>query len=305
MQSQESQGNHERTVVEVGAKVAVLGLGAMGSRMANRLLDAGYDVCVYNRSAAAAEPLVAKGATRAETPRAAAEGRDAVLVCVRDDEAARSVWLEAEHGALAGMRAGAIGVESSTLTPGCAAELAAAAKARGVEFLDAPVVGTRPQAESGQLVHLVGGAEASVARVRPLLAVLGGAAHHLGPVGAGAILKLVVNSLFALQVLGVAELLGLAERAGLERAATLEVLGALPITSPAAKGAGALILAGRHAPMFPIELVAKDLRYAEALAADVASELPSVAAARATYEAAAGAGFGELNITGVARIFGG
>ena len=288
-----------------GQKVAVLGLGAMGSRMAMRLLDAAYTVSIYNRTAEAAEPLAAKGATRAASPREAVLGCDVVISCVRDDEAARAIWQDADTGALAAMRKGSVVLESSTLTPACVGELAAEATARGVNYLDAPVVGTRPQAEAGQLVYLVGGDDEALARIRPILDVLGGAVHHVGASGTGAALKLVVNALFTLQVAGVAELLGLADKLGLDPAATLEILGALPVTSAAAKGAGSLVLAGKHAPMFPIDLVVKDLGYVEAAAKSVSAEVPTTSATRDLYARAQASGDGALNVTAVARLFGG
>jgi len=284
-------------------KIAVLGLGAMGSRMAARLIDAGHDVAVTNRTGARAAPFKEKGATVAATPRAAAEGREVVIACVRDDDAARAAWLDAETGALAALTAGAVAVESSTLTPACVRELAAAAEARGVAFLDAPVVGTRPQAEGGQLIYLVGGAEEALEGVRPVLEVLGGAIHHTGGTGTGALMKLAVNALFGIQVAAVAELLAMLGKAGIDPSAAMGILAAMPVISPAARGAAGLIVAGNHAPLFPIELVDKDLGYVQDAAAAAGAEVPTSAAVRAVFARARNAGHGELNITGVARLF--
>jgi len=283
--------------------IAILGLGAMGSRMAMRLLEAGYALSVYNRTHAATEALVERGATAAATAREAARGCEVVLSCVRDDEAAAVVWLDPDTGALAGMGEGSIGIESSTITPACVARIAAAAGARGIPYLDAPVVGTRPQADAGALVHLVGGDPDAVAQVRPVLDVVGGAVHHVGPSGSGATMKLAVNALFALQVAAIAELSALAAKSGIDPDVTLEVLGALPVTSPAAKGAAALIRAGKHAPSFPIDLVEKDLGYAEAAAREARAEVPITAATRTVFARARASGDGGLNITGVARLY--
>jgi 3-hydroxyisobutyrate dehydrogenase-like beta-hydroxyacid dehydrogenase len=282
--------------------------------MAHRLLDAGHAVTVWNRDPARAEALVAAGARQARTPREAATGAAVVLSMVRDDAASRTVWFGHDaaaadgampastvhrDGALAGLGADAIALESSTVTPAWIAMLGAAVTARGATLLDAPVVGSRPQAEAGQLVHLVGGDATAFARAHPLLAVLGGAAHHVGALGAGATTKLVVNALFAVQVAAVAELLRLGATHGLDRARTVEVLGALAVTSPAAKGAMALMQAGADAPQFPIELVVKDLAYAVALGEGVPVQPAMTAAAHAVFAAAAAQGLGDRNITAV------
>ena len=286
--------------------IAVLGLGAMGARMARRLLDAGHAVTVWNRDPARADALVAAGARRAHTAREAATGAAVVLSMVRDDEASRDTWLGADggaagDGALAGLAADAVAIESSTVTPAWIATLARHVTARGATLLDAPVVGSRPQAEAGQLVHLVGGDAPVLARVAPVLAALGGAVHHVGASGSGATMKLVVNALFATQVAAVAELLALGAAGGVPRARAVEILGALAVTSPAAKGAMTLMEAGVDAPQFPIALVEKDLAYALALAAPDAAmaSAPLTAATHAVFAAAAAAGLGERNITAV------
>ena len=137
-----------------------------------------------------------------------------VLACVRDDEAARAVWLDDERGAVQGLAAGALAIDSSTLTPDTVRELDAALREAGARFVEAPVVGSRPQAEARALVHLVGAREADFAAAQPVLARLGKAAHHLGAPGDGAVMKLAVNAYFATQAAALGELLGFAARAG-------------------------------------------------------------------------------------------
>ena len=129
-------------------KIAFLGLGAMGLRMAANLVNAGHSVTVWNRDPAKAAPRAALGAGIAGTPKAAAGGAEIVIAMVRDDEASRRVWLDPETGALGWLGRHAIAVESSTLSVGWVKALAAAAGERGISFLDAPVVGSRPQAEA-------------------------------------------------------------------------------------------------------------------------------------------------------------
>jgi 3-hydroxyisobutyrate dehydrogenase len=181
-------------------RVAILGLGAMGSRMASRLIDAGLAVTVWNRTPAVAEALARTGARSAATPQAAALGAEVVISMVYDDEASRSVWLDPDDGALGGMSAGGLGIECSTLSPAHVVRLHEAAAAHGVAFLDAPLAGSRPQAEAGQLIFMVGGAVADVTRAEPVLLAMGSAVHRAGEAGAGSVVKLMVNTLFGSQL---------------------------------------------------------------------------------------------------------
>ncbi|MEL6770579.1 MAG: NAD(P)-dependent oxidoreductase [Bacteroidota bacterium] len=280
------------------ARIAVLGLGAMGSRMAARLLNAGWNVTVWNRSAERAAPLEALGATVAATPREAAASADLVIGMVSDDVASRALWLADDTGAVHGLRAGTVAITSSTLTPAWTRELGEAVAARGAHFLDAPVVGTRPHAENGMLTFLVGGEAAALDGVRPVLDVLGGGVHHIGPVGAGMTMKLAVNMLFAAQVATLADTVRLFQTNDLAVDAALDTLGALPVTSPIMELMRPLMLRDAFPPNFPIALVEKDLRYfAEAAGGTV----PTTEAIRAVYAAAIAQGFGEDDISGIGQ----
>lgn len=283
--------------------IAFIGLGAMGSRMARHLVDAGYDVRVYNRTPSAAEPLGKLGATVTSSPREAAQGASVVITMLTDDPASRAIWLDNERGALIGAADSAILVECGTVTPAWVHELNEAAKSRGLSVLDAPVAGSRPQAEQKKLVFFVGGEVDAFEAAKPILGTMGGQLHHVGDVGSGALMKLAVNSLFASQLVALGELLGFLKRSGIAPERAMSVLGGLPITSPAVSLAGDAILAERFEPMFPVELVAKDLRYANQTAEAVSSELPITHAARTTFERAASAGHGSENINAVARLF--
>lgn len=264
-------------------RVAVLGLGAMGRRMAERLVAAKLDVVTWTRS------------TATDAPRAAAAGADVVLSMLTDDRACREVWLTPDTGALFGLRAGSIAIESSTTTPAWALELRARVLDRGAEFLEAPVVGSRPQAEAGALVFLAGGAASSVERARPVLQAMGSTVHHVGETPAGAAAKLVANALFASQVAMLAELLA----GSLDPHRTLEALAPLPIMSPAAKTAGTAMLEKRFDPMFPLALVEKDIRYALA----GGSALPMTTQLLDVVSRANARGLAELNITALAKLY--
>lgn len=283
-------------------QIALLGLGAMGQRMARRLLDAGHDVTVWNRSAAAAEALLHTGARWAATPRQAAAGAQVVWAVVYDDQASRRVWLDPVDGAAAALGPGAIAVESSTLSTAWVAELSTAITAAGAAFVDAPVAGSRLQAEAGQLIFMAGGEAEAVDRLRPTLAAVGAAVHHLGPAGSGAWLKLVVNTLFATQVAALAEQLGVLRKAGLDLPRALDALRAMPVTSPAAAGAASLMLARNFSPQAPVDLIAKDLAYALQSGQQQGAEMPLTSAVLARLAAAQAAGFGAENVVALARL---
>jgi 3-hydroxyisobutyrate dehydrogenase-like beta-hydroxyacid dehydrogenase len=283
--------------------VTVLGLGAMGSRMARNLLKAGHVATVYNRSSERAEALVQEGATLANTPREAAAGADVVMSMVADDTAARTVWLDDKHGAVHGLEAGSIAIESSTVTPAWVHKLHARVSSRDAAFLDAPVVGSRPQAEAGQLIYLVGGDEATFERAKPVFQTTCGFIHHVGRVGQGMTMKLVVNALFGIQVAAVGELLGLIQKSGVLEARAAAILGELPVTSPAVKGVLASMTNRNFAPMFPIDLVEKDFRYTLETAQQIGSSLPTTIAVHEVFARARDAGFGEGNITGIAQVY--
>ncbi len=284
-------------------RLAFLGLGAMGVRMAARLVNAGHQVTVYNRTPGRDAALIAAGAKAAPTPRAAVEGAEAVIAIVRDDVASRDLWTDPQTGVLAALKPGVLAIEASTVTPGWAGELSALVKATGAAFLDAPVVGSRPQAEAGQLFLLVGGEAADFERAQPIFSVVGAAAHHMGPIGSGATMKLAVNALLGAQIAVVAEMFGMLERSGIELGKAATVLGALPGTSPAAKGAAGLMVARNDAPLFPIELVEKDFGYALAVAAERGLELPVTTAVRNLFATAMAKGLGGANSSAVRRLF--
>ena len=280
--------------------IAVLGLGAMGGRLAARLLQTDHHVVVFNRTERPARALEARGATFAGSAREAAEQADVTISMVHDDAASRDVWLDKTNGALAALREGSVAIESSTLTPVWARTLGEAVDVRGGRFLDAPVVGSRPHVEAGKLVYLVGGEAATVADVRGFLERLGSAVHHVGPVGAGMAMKLAVNALFGVQAVALAEVLSLLGHAGFDRTSAAEILSAMPTSSPAAARLAGLMAEGAFEPNFPIRLARKDLRYA--LAA-TSAEMPVIAAAADVFAEAEREGYGEDDIAGIAQPY--
>lgn len=282
--------------------IAFLGLGAMGSRMALNLVKAGHNVTVWNREPTAAMELVAKGAKQAHSPRDAAMGAAFVFAMVRDDGASRQVWLDPENGALAGMAEGSVAIESSTLSPSWVRELGNETRKCGVSLLEAPVSGSRQQAESAQLIYLIGGDQPTFDRCEPLLKVLGSALHFVGPLGTGSLVKLGTNALLGIQVTVLAELMGILQRHGADASRVFDVIGQTAVSSPAARQMASLMLAGDISPKFPVELIEKDFGYAMD-AAGSREAAPTISAARDIFQKAIRHGLGPSNMTSVMRLF--
>lgn len=275
----------------------------MGSRMAANLLKAGHEVTVWNRTPAACATFADVGAQVAATPRAAVMHAELAIAMVRDDRASHAVWCDEEHGALAGLPSGCIGIESSTLTVGWVRDLAGRFESRGHDFLDAPVLGSRPQAEAAQLIQLVGGRAEVLARAQPVLRAICVASHLAGAAGDGTALKLVANALFGIQVTALAELIGFINKTGLDPARAVEILGETPVLGASAKGAAASMLSGVFPAMFPVDLAEKDFGYAQATADAAGAPLPVTKAAHAVFVDAMRQGFGADNLTGVVRLY--
>jgi 3-hydroxyisobutyrate dehydrogenase len=290
-------------------QVALLGTGIMGGGMAHNLLKAGFPLAVYNRTRAKAQPLAALGARVADTPRAAAEGADVIVVMVGDDAASRAVWLGGSSagagpsdGALAGAKDGALLVDCSTLSLAWVRELAALAAARGLAFLDAPVTGSKDAAAAGELKLMVGGDAAALERARPVLKAVSQRIDHFGPTGAGAVIKLVNNLMGAVQVAVLAEGLALAEHAGLNMDQVVPFLINAAPGIPIVKGKAARIAARDYDDtQFALRWMHKDTSYAMQAANEYGVPMPTLAAAREVYQAAKALGYGDKDFAAVAE----
>jgi 3-hydroxyisobutyrate dehydrogenase len=278
--------------------VAFLGLGVMGSGMAARVIDAGFQVIVWNRSPARAEPLQKKGARVAASPSRAAVGADVIVSMVADDAASREVWL-GRDGAMISARPGAIAIECSTVSPAWVVELASEVAARKCVLLDAPVLGSRPQARDGQLVFLAGGDAATLERVRPILECMSRAVVHLGPTGSGARMKLVNNFMAGVQAAALAEALAMIDAVGLDRDAAFSVLSNGAPGSPLVKTVGPRMVARDYDVNFALALMRKDLAYAIDEAATHGVTLSIASTARGLYDRAVEAGLGDVDFSAV------
>jgi 3-hydroxyisobutyrate dehydrogenase-like beta-hydroxyacid dehydrogenase len=288
-------------MAETSTTVAFLGLGAMGSRMARRLLDAGYRLVVWNRTPDKARDLVNLGAEQASSPADAARRADVVVTMVADPDALAAVT-EGADGLAAGIAEGATVIEMSTMGPAAIERLAATVPS-GVGVLDAPVLGSLSEAEAGELRVFVGGPDDLVARWTPLLSVFG-SVHHVGPRGAGASAKLVANETL-LGVLGVlGEAVALARGLGLSTQTTLEVLATTPLAAQAERRRP--VIEGHEVPRrFALSLAVKDADLMLAAARAKGVDLRLVAGARSWLADAVAAGLGDKDYsTVIAHIAG-
>jgi len=276
------------------ARLGFVGLGAMGSRLARRLLDAGHDVGGYNRTPEKARALAPAGLRAMKTAREAAEGAEAVFSMVTDDRALRAVAL-APDGIVTGLARGAVFVEMSTVSPAVVRELAVAAEARGAAMLDAPVSGSTITVEQGQASIAVGGDAAVIERVRPYLLAMGpGGITHVGPLGLAKTMKIATNLGLAIQMLAFSEAVLLAEKSGIARERAVEALLKSVIASPMVKYRGPYVIGEmpRHA-WFNIAMIQKDMQLALDQARAVGVPLPTTALTQEWLTMARGLGLAE------------
>ncbi len=264
------------------AHVAFIGLGRMGQGMAGRYLDGGFTVALWNRSRTKADDLVARGARWANSPADAADGADAIVTMVADDDASRAVWL-GKDGAIETARADTLAIECSTVSYQHALDLGRELRARGLVYIDSPVTGLPNAAAAGKLTLLIGADAADLDRARPFLTPLSTAIRHFGPVGSGTVYKLINNLMGAIQIAGLAEGLAIAEQAGLDPKIVQEALANGAVASPQViRHSKRMVERDFSNPSFTIALRHKDAAYAVALAESL---LPNVLVGRAAVQA--------------------
>jgi 3-hydroxyisobutyrate dehydrogenase-like beta-hydroxyacid dehydrogenase len=258
--------------------IGFIGLGAMGSRMAKRLIAAGFKVVVFDRTREKKERLAVQGAAMAPSPRTLAMEADVIISCLSNDEAVRGVY-EGDEGVFAAATPGSIVIETSTISPETSRELARSGKAHGVEVLDVAISGGPPLAESGTLTLLGGGGEQAFADCAPIFSVLAKQHFHLGPSGSGTAMKLVVNAVLGVSMQAIAEALALGESLGLEREHLLKVLSQTAVIAPAQQNKLLRAAADDYSPQFPMALMNKDFRLVMERAAAAGVPMPATAAA--------------------------
>ena len=240
-------------------KAGFIGLGNMGSRIAQRLLDHGYQVSVFDRNRAAAEAVAAHGGGIAENILELARTSDVVLSCLTNDEAVESVYT-GPQGVFAEARPGTAVLEMSTISPETSRELHKLGAESGVEVLDVAISGSTPAAEAGNLTLLVGGSRELFQAAQPIFQAVAKQYFLLGGPGSGTAMKLVVNTLLGIGMQAIAEAVVLGEKSGLDRGRLLEVLAKTAVVAPAHVGKLARVADNDYSPQFPLRLMNKDFR---------------------------------------------
>ncbi|MEA2346538.1 MAG: 3-hydroxyisobutyrate dehydrogenase [Thermoleophilaceae bacterium] len=271
-------------------RVAFLGLGIMGSRMAANLCRSGFEVVAWNRTPERAQELAeAHGAQVAATPAEASSRAEVTITMVVDGPQVEAVLLGPD-GAAEGMAPGHLTIDMSTIAPESARGIASRLQEREIGFIDAPVTGSRPKAEDGTLTIIAGGEEADIERARPLFESMGEVLVHVGPVGHGQTAKLLNNTLAAINTAGVAQAIATARRLGLDPERLLEVVAAGSGNSTALALKGRPMLDHDFDPLFKVEHMLKDVRHCLDTAAQADVPFTLADAAKPLYERAAAAG---------------
>lgn len=280
--------------------IGFVGLGRMGGNMAARFLGAGYTVYGEERERDNAHDLERAGLQWRETPREVAEAADVVFTSIPSDEVLELV-ASGPDGILAGLSAGQVWIDMSTVSPRASRELAERVEELDARLLDAPVSGSVPQVQAGTLTIMVGGDEEAYARVEPLLRELG-VPTRIGENGQGLVLKLAINISLAVQTLALSEGLLLAEHAGVDPEVALDVMTQSPIGSPMLQARAPLFLDPPDHAWFDVELMQKDIHLALASGRDLDVPLPSTAVVAELLSAARGHGYEDRDITVLFRL---
>ncbi len=281
--------------------IAFLGLGAMGSRMVKHLSTHEGRIKVWNRT-----PLQHSFEGSIDMTSdlfAAVKDADVVFAMIRDDLVSRSLWLDPDQGVLNHLKPEAMVVECSTLSPQWVMELSEICVDRGLAFVEAPVIGSRPQAEAAALIQLVGAQASNVEKVLPLLSLWSKEVIHVGAVSCAARIKLVINTLLGIQVAGIAELLGYANQHDINLTEVLDIINKTVVASPVMINSAQSMINRMFDPMFPVELIHKDLGYLVASAAETGASMPVSKSIQSVFKHALDQGLGEQNMSSVAQLF--
>lgn len=266
-------------------KVAFIGLGIMGRPMAKNLAAAGNDVKVWNRT-----PKDVEGAKRAATPGEAADGVDVVWMCVSDTAAVERV-LFAEDGVESRLRPGTIVVDSSTISPVETLKFAERVRAKGADYVDAPITGSKIGAESAQLIFMVGGKDETLKRLGPLFAQMGKKVVHMGETGKGQASKIALNLQIAMIFEGFIEGFSLATKLGVDPQRFVELVQNTMVRSGVVDYKAQFVLNRDYTPNFPLRLMHKDLRLVRDASKAVDMQMPGLESVLAVYEEAHKAGY--------------
>jgi 3-hydroxyisobutyrate dehydrogenase-like beta-hydroxyacid dehydrogenase len=280
--------------------ISYLGVGTMGGGMASNLLKAGYELTVWNRSVEKCEPFARKGARVAETPVDAVRDAELVMYCLSNDQAVEEVVFGAK-GILTGINEGQIAIDMSTVLPATSLREQEAYAKHGVDFLDAPVFGSKQESADAKLWIMAAGKRDTFEKVKPILEQLGQTVHYFGKNGNAAAMKLVGNLIVALEMEALAEGLVLAQKTGLDLNTVMEVVKVADFRSPLLVSNGQNILKRDFSPSFALKLMLKDAGLIEKFAKSLQSPIPALRVVGKNLESAVALGFGKENASAVIK----
>lgn len=283
------------------ANLGYIGLGAMGSRMANRLLDKGHTVVGYNRTRSKAQWLVDRGMKWGDSPRAVAEAADVIFVMVTDSKALEGVS-DGPDGFLAGVRQGKLVVDMSTVSPAVSRAVAEKVRAKGGDMVDAPVSGSVATLEAGKLSVMVGGTRATFERIKPVLDDVGPKVTHVGENGLALSLKIAHNLQLAVQMLAFSEGIMLAEKSGISREVAVDVFTHSVVASPMVQYRGPFVLKLPDESWFDVNMMQKDMLLALEMGRRLDVPLPTTAVTNEFLTAARGMGFAKEDFAVVFKV---
>jgi 3-hydroxyisobutyrate dehydrogenase-like beta-hydroxyacid dehydrogenase len=280
--------------------ISYLGLGTMGGGMAANLLKAGYKLTVWNRSVEKCEPFARKGARVAESPADAVRDVDLVIYCLSNDQVVEEVVF-GQEGILSGINEGQTAIDMSTVLPATSLREQEAYAKHGVDFLDAPVFGSKTESANAKLWIMAAGNKAIFEKVKPVLEHLGQTVHYFGKNGNAAAMKLVGNLIVALEMEALAEGLVLAQKAGLDLNTVMEVLKVADFRSPLLVSNGQNILRRNFSTSFALKLMLKDAALIEKFAKSLESPIPALRVAEKNLASAVALGFGTENASALIK----
>ena len=284
-------------------QVAVLGMGAMGSRMATSLIAAGYSVTVWNIEASACLPIVKLGARQAATPAEAVTHAEFVITMVWDDAASADVWLDPQTGALPNMQVGSIALECATLTLGHEKKLADACAARGIEFVSAPMSGSLPEADNRTLIFTVGASDAAMVRIQPLLLAMGSKINHAGGPLDGISEKLMINGKLGIEYIAAAEMVALMKVGHMDVERRLAIKATTAPFAPRGLREARFMIDGDYTVRVKVNQMIKDLSYEIDQFESHGVPCHLHKAARSAFEWARDKGHGEEDSTILAKLY--
>ncbi|SFI99729.1 3-hydroxyisobutyrate dehydrogenase [Paenibacillus sp. UNC496MF] len=283
-------------------KIGFIGLGVMGEPMAANLLRKGYPVTVYNRTPGKAAQLLELGAAEAKTPAAVADASDIIITMISNDDSIREVY-HGDNGVLGALKPGSVVIDSSTISPALSRQLHQDIAAKSAAFLDAPVTGSKPAAESGTLTFMVGGDAQVLAKVHDVLGAMGRKIIPMGPGGSGSTAKLAHNTVVGINVAALLEGMAIAASGGIDAASFLELVQSGGAASKMAELKTPKLLERDFGVQFSLGLMLKDLRLASVLSDELKTPTPILETVKSLYQIGDAMGFADADLSALAHTY--